>query len=464
MISEVREENLKDSDKYTFPSKSLAEETSRDPYSRDMSPMVNAIVPEEKLVNTKCDSELKNQTNPGYGNQIKNVVNTSCDNGTENVVKLSTDNEMENLANARYDDEFKSIGQATKDCELGNHHQKENKSFTETVFSHHFSVQSHNSRDISGSDTLQEQNENPLSQVSISSCFDMLGEEFNNVIDNQMHNNCTESGKNKVNVLPKENEVGVPEVNNAGNSNMKSGQHGIYKCLSDKECLDAMNCEEDVSGGTSSKSPAPVSEGTCSKMGTPLSEDTLCEEPRSETGDACKSLSYNMTEGSCSKVPISSLNMEDDSMIEILNNLDDDDPGNTTDALLATCQEDYTKLKNDVTCDNTNGNVGLADQMTVSNTMKDISEVANAGLSREAQEAGPSESVDWSRGQGLKGSAGESVQVTLKSCFNCYSVVFTYRTETKFLELAMSLLDFSPRIPLGTFSILLCNARDIVIV
>ena len=29
--------------------------------------------------------------------------------------------------------------------------------------------------------------------------------------------------------------------------------------------------------------------------------------------------------------------------------------------------------------------------------------------------------------------------------------------ETKFLELAMSLLDFSPRIPLGTFSILLCT-------
>ena len=29
--------------------------------------------------------------------------------------------------------------------------------------------------------------------------------------------------------------------------------------------------------------------------------------------------------------------------------------------------------------------------------------------------------------------------------------------ETKFLELAMSLLDFSPRIPLGTFSILLKN-------
>ena len=29
--------------------------------------------------------------------------------------------------------------------------------------------------------------------------------------------------------------------------------------------------------------------------------------------------------------------------------------------------------------------------------------------------------------------------------------------ETKFLELAMSLLDFSPRIPLGTFSILLCS-------
>ena len=32
--------------------------------------------------------------------------------------------------------------------------------------------------------------------------------------------------------------------------------------------------------------------------------------------------------------------------------------------------------------------------------------------------------------------------------------------ETKFLELAMSLLDFSPRIPLGTFSILL-NAISI---
>ena len=29
--------------------------------------------------------------------------------------------------------------------------------------------------------------------------------------------------------------------------------------------------------------------------------------------------------------------------------------------------------------------------------------------------------------------------------------------ETKFLELAMSLLDFSPRIHLGTFSILLCD-------
>ena len=31
--------------------------------------------------------------------------------------------------------------------------------------------------------------------------------------------------------------------------------------------------------------------------------------------------------------------------------------------------------------------------------------------------------------------------------------------ETKFLELAMSLLDFSPRIPLGTFSILLLIPR-----
>ena len=33
--------------------------------------------------------------------------------------------------------------------------------------------------------------------------------------------------------------------------------------------------------------------------------------------------------------------------------------------------------------------------------------------------------------------------------------------ETKFLELAMSLLDFSPRIPLGTFSILLIGQSDI---
>ena len=32
--------------------------------------------------------------------------------------------------------------------------------------------------------------------------------------------------------------------------------------------------------------------------------------------------------------------------------------------------------------------------------------------------------------------------------------------ETKFLEIAMSLLDFSPRIPLGTFSILLANLRS----
>ena len=32
--------------------------------------------------------------------------------------------------------------------------------------------------------------------------------------------------------------------------------------------------------------------------------------------------------------------------------------------------------------------------------------------------------------------------------------------ETKFLELAMSLLDLSPRIPFGTFSILLVKARN----
>ena len=32
--------------------------------------------------------------------------------------------------------------------------------------------------------------------------------------------------------------------------------------------------------------------------------------------------------------------------------------------------------------------------------------------------------------------------------------------ETRFIELAMSLLDFSPRIPLGTFSIFLMEHRD----
>ena len=36
--------------------------------------------------------------------------------------------------------------------------------------------------------------------------------------------------------------------------------------------------------------------------------------------------------------------------------------------------------------------------------------------------------------------------------------------ETKFLKLAMSLLDFSPRIPLGTFSILLCLTLYVSIV
>ena len=35
--------------------------------------------------------------------------------------------------------------------------------------------------------------------------------------------------------------------------------------------------------------------------------------------------------------------------------------------------------------------------------------------------------------------------------------------ETKFFELAMSLLDFSPRIPLGTFSILLGENCDVQI-
>ena len=34
--------------------------------------------------------------------------------------------------------------------------------------------------------------------------------------------------------------------------------------------------------------------------------------------------------------------------------------------------------------------------------------------------------------------------------------------EIRFLELAMSLLDFSPRIPLGSFSILLQTARAVV--
>ena len=41
-------------------------------------------------------------------------------------------------------------------------------------------------------------------------------------------------------------------------------------------------------------------------------------------------------------------------------------------------------------------------------------------------------------------------------------VSHTVIVETKFLELAMSLLDFSPRIPLGTFSILLVT--DIVLI
>ena len=35
--------------------------------------------------------------------------------------------------------------------------------------------------------------------------------------------------------------------------------------------------------------------------------------------------------------------------------------------------------------------------------------------------------------------------------------------ETRFLELAMSLLDFSPRIPLGTFSILLSDTLENVL-
>ena len=39
--------------------------------------------------------------------------------------------------------------------------------------------------------------------------------------------------------------------------------------------------------------------------------------------------------------------------------------------------------------------------------------------------------------------------------------------ETRFLELAMSLLDFTPRIPLGTFSILLvkyCNVMGNILI
>ena len=38
---------------------------------------------------------------------------------------------------------------------------------------------------------------------------------------------------------------------------------------------------------------------------------------------------------------------------------------------------------------------------------------------------------------------------------NILGLAYAPIVETKFLELAMSLLDFSPRIPLGTFSILL---------
>ena len=39
----------------------------------------------------------------------------------------------------------------------------------------------------------------------------------------------------------------------------------------------------------------------------------------------------------------------------------------------------------------------------------------------------------------------------------CYAPI----VETKFLEPAMSLLDFSPRIPLGTFSILLLSNSNV---
>ena len=46
----------------------------------------------------------------------------------------------------------------------------------------------------------------------------------------------------------------------------------------------------------------------------------------------------------------------------------------------------------------------------------------------------------------------------------CYYIVHANApiVETKFLELAMSLLDFSPRIPLATFSILPFNPSIII--
>ena len=48
------------------------------------------------------------------------------------------------------------------------------------------------------------------------------------------------------------------------------------------------------------------------------------------------------------------------------------------------------------------------------------------------------------------------------SCRPCVMLILANApiVETKFLELAMSLLDFSPRIPLGTFSILLIKCCE----
>ena len=54
-----------------------------------------------------------------------------------------------------------------------------------------------------------------------------------------------------------------------------------------------------------------------------------------------------------------------------------------------------------------------------------------------------------------QGEVGEWFNIKTGVKQGCNMLGFIFLIETRFLELAMSLLDFSPRIPLGTFSILL---------